>query len=189
VTDARTLNTQRHDEKIARIRSNPDLSEHAKRRMIGETHREAVAEHARLTQEAREAREEAVRSAERKVLGISYPERASAHEKALIALSYRDARDRAERAAADTDNPDALAEIMERAETSGDAQLAEAAYHVATLRGARAIADAYLADRPAARGRWEAYVEARQEDDPLRVNALAGALAGGVGPQRPSELG
>jgi hypothetical protein len=112
VTDARTLNTQRHDEKIARIRSNPDLSEHAKRRMIGETHREAVAEHARLTQEAREAREEAVRSAERKVLGISYPERASAHEKALIALSYRDARDRAERAAADTDNPDALAEIM-----------------------------------------------------------------------------
>ena len=78
---------------------------------------------------------------------------------------------------------------MERAETSGDAQLAEAAYHVATLRGARAIADAYLADRPAARRRWEAYVEARQEDDPLRVNALAGALAGGVGPQRPSELG
>jgi hypothetical protein len=119
VTDARTLNTQRHDEKIARIRSNPDLSEHAKRRMIGETHREAVAEHARLTQEAREAREEAVRSAERKVLGISYPERASAHEKALIALSYRDARDRAERAAADTDNPDALAEIMERGDLGG----------------------------------------------------------------------
>ena len=90
MTDTRTLNTQRHDEKIARIRSNPDLSEHAKRRMIGETHREAVAEHARLTQEVRE---EAVRSAERKMLGISYPERASAHEKALIALSYRDARD------------------------------------------------------------------------------------------------
>ncbi len=87
--------------------------------MIGETHREAVAEHARLTQEAREAREEAVRSAERKVLGISYPERASAHEKALIALSYRDARDRAERAAADTDNPDALAEIMERGDLGG----------------------------------------------------------------------
>jgi hypothetical protein len=126
-----------------------------------------------------------VRSAERKVLGISYPERASAHEKALIALSYRDARDRAERAAADTDNPDALAEIMERAESSGDAQLAEAAYHVATLRGAWAIADAYLADRPAARRRWETYILARQEVDPLTVDALASV----VGPQRPSELG
>jgi hypothetical protein len=185
MTDARTVNAQRHDEKIARIRSNPDLSEHAKRRMIGEIHREAVAEHARLTQEAREAREEAVRSAERKVLGISYPERASAHEKALIALSYRDARDRAERAASDGQNTDALAELLERAETSGDAQLAEAAYHVATLRGSRPIADAYLADRPAARRQWEAYVEARQEADSLTVNALAGV----VGPQRPSELG
>jgi hypothetical protein len=74
---------------------------------------------------------------------------------------------------------------MERAETSGDAQLAEAAYHVATLRGAQAIADAYLADRPAAHRRWELYVRARQEDSPLTVNALAGV----VGPQRPSELG
>ena len=51
MTDARTLNAQHHDEKIAHIRSNPDLSEHAKRRMIGEIHQEAIAEHARLTQE------------------------------------------------------------------------------------------------------------------------------------------
>lgn len=74
---------------------------------------------------------------------------------------------------------------MERAESSGDAQLAEAAYHVATLRGARAIADAYLADRPAARRRWETYILARQEVDPLTVDALASV----AGPQRPSELG
>jgi hypothetical protein len=70
MTDARTLNAQRHDQKIARIRSNPDLIDQAKRRRIGEIHQEALAEHARLTQEAREAceaREEAVRSAERKV--------------------------------------------------------------------------------------------------------------------------
>ena len=177
MTDARTLNAQHHDEKIARIRSNPDLSEHAKRRMIGEIHQEAIAEHTRLTEESREAREEALRSAERKVLGISYPERASAHEKALIALSYRNARDRAERAASDRQNTDALAELLDRAETSGDAQLAEATYHVATLRGARSVADAYLADRPAARRRWEAYVEARQEADPLSVNALVGVVA------------
>lgn len=70
MTDARTLNAQRHNEKIARIRANPDLSEHAKRCKIGEIHQEALAEHSQLTEEARE---EAVRSAERKVLGISLP--------------------------------------------------------------------------------------------------------------------
>jgi hypothetical protein len=51
MTDARTLNAQRHDEKIVPIRSNPDLNEHAKRRMIQEIHQEALAEHARLTED------------------------------------------------------------------------------------------------------------------------------------------
>jgi hypothetical protein len=118
---------------------------------------------------------------------ISYAERASTSEKALIALSYRDARDaryRAERAAADRENQGALKDLLDRAEKTGDAQLAEAAYHVATLRGARRVTDAYLADRPTARRRWDSYVEARQEADPRNVGVLASA----VWPQRPPEL-
>jgi len=103
----------------------------------------------------------------------------------MIELSYRDARDRAERAAADRDSPDALEDLLDRAEKTGDAQLAEAAYHVATLRGTRHVANAYLAERPTARNRWEDYVEARQEADPLNMNVLASV----VGPQRPPELG
>jgi hypothetical protein len=183
MTDTAT-NAQRYEEKIERIRRNPDLNQDAKRRMIQEVHEDASREHSRLVEEAREAREQAVRSAESKVFAISYPERASASEKALIALSYRDARDRAERAAADRENQDALEDLLDRAEKTGDAQLAEAAYHVATLRGARRVADAYLAERPTARRRWESYVEARQEADPRNLDVLASV----VGPQRPPEL-
>ena len=181
----KTTNMQQYEEKIGHIRRNPDLNQEAKRRMIREIHEEAAREHSRLVTEAREAREQAVRSAESKVFAISYPERASASEKALIALSYRDARDRAERAAENRENQDALEDLLDRAEKSGDAQLAEATYHVATLRGARSVADAYLTERPTARRRWESYVEARQEADPLNLNVLASV----VGPQRPPELG
>jgi hypothetical protein len=185
MTDTAT-NARQHEEKIERIRTNRDLSAQAKQRMIQEVHEEAAKEHNRLVTEAREAREEAVSSAESKVVfAISYPERASASEKALIALSYRDARDRAERAAADRENPDALEDVLDLAEKTGDAQLAEAAYHVATLRGARRVADAYLAERPTARRRWESYVEARREADPRNVDVLASV----VGPRRPAELG
>jgi hypothetical protein len=150
MTDTAT-NARQHEEKIARIRSNRDLSDQAKRRMIREIHEEAAREHNRLVAEAREAREQAVRSAERNVFAISYPECASASEKALIVLSYRDARDRAERAAENRDDPNPLEDLLDRAESTGDTQLAEAAYHVATLRGARSVAEAYLADRPTAR--------------------------------------
>ena len=96
---------------------------------------------------------EAIR--EHKVFAISYPERASASEKALIALSYRDARDRAERAAADRGNQDALEDLLDRAEKAGDAQLAEAAYHVATV-GSRAAAPA-RARQGLGRGRGVSY--------------------------------
>ena len=153
--------------------------------MIREIHEQASREHSRLVTEAREAREQAVRSAESRVFSISFPERATASEKALICLSYRDARDRVERAAENRENSDALEDLLDRAEKTGDTQLAEAAYHIATLRGARRVADAYLADRPTARRRWESYAEARQEADPRNL----GVLTSVVGPRRPAELG
>jgi hypothetical protein len=156
MTEAITDNLVRHQQEVERIRNNPDLSEPAKRRMINEATARAAEENKRLQQEQREALAEAVASAERKVLSISYPERASAHEKALIAMSYRDARRQAESA-------ESLSDLLDQAEKSGDAQLAEAVYHAATLKGNRAVADRYLESRPTARRRWENYVEARRE--------------------------
>jgi hypothetical protein len=127
-------NRTRHSRELERIKSNPDLSADAKRRKAAALTEAAQEEHDRLVEEQRQETEQAIEHAERKLLGISYPERANAHEKAILAMSYRDARDRAERAASDRENADALAELLERAETSGDEQLSEAIFHVATMR-------------------------------------------------------
>jgi hypothetical protein len=163
MTEAITQNLVSHQQEIERIRNNPDLSPEAKRRLMDEANERAFEENGRLQAEERQALQESVAAAERKVLGISYTERASTSERAMIALSYRDARREAERAASDRENMDALSELLEQAETSGDTQLAEAVYQVATLRGDRGVAESYLESRPAARRRWEAYVEARNE--------------------------
>jgi hypothetical protein len=177
-------NRTRYSEQIERIRANPDLSDEAKRRQIAAVHEEATQEHLRLVKEEREETQRALEQMERKLLGISYPENARPHEKAIIALSYRDARDRVERAASDKTNPEALVELLTSAETSGDTQLAEAAFHVATVRGNRSVADSYLAKRPKVQSRWESYVEARKE-----AESLGGLVNASVTPPRPQELG
>jgi hypothetical protein len=165
MTEAITENLVSHQQEVERIRNNPDLSEPAKRRMIEEATSRAAEESTRLQNEEREAIQEAVASAERKVLSISYPERASASERAMISMSYRDARRQAESTA--SENMEALSDLLDQAERSGDAQLAEAVYHVATLRGNRVVAEAYLQSRPKERQRWERYVEARREAESL----------------------
>jgi hypothetical protein len=50
-----------------------------------------------------------------------------------------------------------------RAERTGDVELADAVYHVATERGERSVADAYLERRPNQKRRWEEFVTASQE--------------------------
>ncbi len=184
MTETLEQNRTSYNEKIERIRANRDLSREAKRRMMAEAYHEALAEHQRIAAEDRGALERRVAEAERKVLGISYPEGARPHEKAIIAMSYRDARDRAERVLASRENPEALGDLLERAEKSGDDQLAEAAFHVATLQGRRKVADAYLQARPKVQRRWESYVAARQEAD-----SVESLISPSIPPSRPPELG
>ena len=180
MSEAMTKNIMAHQREVERIRANPDLSAEAKRRMIGEATERAAEESKRLREEERDALQQTLASAEKKVLSIPYPERSSTAERATIALSYRDALDRAEKAAADHDNPDVFPDLLERAEVSGDELLAVAVYHTATRRGARHVADAYLASRPTARRNWERYREARREaesTDSLLHRGLAHSFA------------
>jgi len=50
-----------------------------------------------------------------------------------------------------------------RAERTRDPELADAFYHVATERGIRKVAEAYLEKRPQAKGRWEEFVTTSQD--------------------------
>lgn len=115
---------------MSRIRIDGDLSAGAKSRKMAEVRERASAEHRRLVVEAGEGSLAAVRNAERRVLGTPYPDNARPRERAIIAMSYRDARDRAERAASDSDNREALADLLGGAESAGDELLAVAAYHL-----------------------------------------------------------
>ncbi len=60
-----------------------------------------------------------------------------------------------------------LERLLERAERTQDPELAAAVYHVATERGERSVADAYLETRPKERQRWEEYVAAQTEAQSL----------------------
>jgi hypothetical protein len=60
-----------------------------------------------------------------------------------------------------------LERLLERAERTGDPELAAAVYHVATELGERSVADSYLEKRPKERQRWEEYVEAMRETQSL----------------------
>ena len=186
MTDTISENRTRHAREVEQIRTNADLSAEAKRRKMAEAHERAMAEHRKLIEEGRRARAQELAAAERKVLGIPYPERSTASEQAIIAMSYRDALSRAEIAANSRENTGALQALLERAEASGDDLLGVAVYHTATRRGLRQVADRYLEERPKERSRWERYVAARQEAD--SAGGLLRTTVTEVPPSRPPEL-
>jgi hypothetical protein len=179
-------NRQDFERKVARVRSNPDLNDEARRRMIEEAYEEADARHQELAGEQRRKEGERILRLERGVMGIRYPYGLSEAEEELVRMSYRDAYDRAERAASASDATDEkLSALLERAERSGDPRLAEAVYHVATERGLRGVADSYLEGRPAEKKKWEEYAAARQEAESVE-RILFGT--GDHGPIKPAEL-
>lgn len=180
-------NRQDFGRKIAEIRSNPDLSEQARRRMLQEVYDAAARRHRELVEEEEARTAEKLTRLERDVMGIRYPLGTSDAEKETIRMSYRDAYDRAYYAGFDdpAEQQEELATLLERAERSGDRQLADAVYHVATERGVRKVADSYLSGRPEEAKRWEAYTTARIEAE-SDENLLFGARASG--PARPAEL-
>ena len=177
------------NQEVERIRGYADLTEEAKRRQIAEVYEKARTAH----EEAVEAREREVRErvsrTERAVFAPSYPYAASDVEKAQIRAAQRAAYNDVHSAVASSEDPSytdtELERLLERAERTGDPELATAVYHVATERGARKVADSYLASRPQERRRWEEYVAARQEAE--SVDRVFGR-AMSYGLARPAEL-
>ena len=71
-----------------------------------------------------------------------------------------------------------LERLLTRAERTGDTELADAVFAVATERGERSVADAYLEGRPNQKRRWEEFVAASQEAAQSR--GIEGILARGL---------
>jgi hypothetical protein len=159
---------QRLNSEVERIRGYADLTEEAKQRRIAEAREKAQAEY----QEATQAEERAER-AEKALFQFSYPYGASEAEEAQLRALRRSAYDAVyDRTAPAFESGDPegmrnareeLERLLERAERTGDTELAAAVYHVATERGERSVADAYLERRPQEKRRWEEYVEAQTE--------------------------
>ena len=167
MTTPTTQIRQDFDRELEKIRGYADLTEDAKRRRIAEAHERARAEY----QEAAQARDREIREraekAERALFAPEYPLSATAEDKRQIRAARRSAYNDVYRSVAHSESPaetdEELERLLQRAERTQDPELAEAVYHVATEKGVRKVADAYLEKRPQERRRWEEYVAARQE--------------------------
>src|SRR5215216_7587134 len=165
-TDPVAIINQRNAE-VAKIRGYADLTEEAKDRRTAEVSERAQVECA----EARETRERSrisrSQKAERALFETPYPYAASDVEQAQIRALRRGAYESVYNSIASDPDPEHVNEeldrLLARAERTGDPELADAVYHVATERGVRRVADAYLEKRPQAKRRWEEFVPASQE--------------------------
>jgi hypothetical protein len=170
-TDPVAIINQRNAE-VAKIRGYADLTEEAKDRRTAEVSERAQVECA----EARETRERSrisrSQKAERALFETPYPYAASDVEQAQIRALRRGAYESVYNSIASNPHPEHVNEeldrLLARAERTGDPELADAGYHVATERGVRRVADAYLEKRPRAKRRWEEFVAAQTEASELR---------------------
>ena len=134
----------RRNVEVEKIRAYSDLTEEAKERRIAEVSERAQAEYA----EAREAAEQEIREkAQIRAL------RRGAYDGVYHSLYFLEPEEAREE----------LDRLLTRAERTGDVELDDAVYHVATERGERSVADAYLQRRPNQKRRWEEFVAASQE--------------------------
>jgi len=178
------------DREVEKIRGYADLTPEAKARRMAEAYERAEADYRQAIEDQEREAAQKVARAEKKVLGMRLPMSASDAEAETFRMSYRDAYEKAHYAGYLEENPQAtqeeLARLLQQADNSGDSQLADAGFHVATLKGIREVADAYLESRPAQKRVWEEFVAAKREEEEIK-NELGWARSFPL--QRPPELG
>jgi hypothetical protein len=180
MTENAIAENKRHlGRRVEEIRSNRDLNEAAKQRMISEAHDEAARRHGELVSEREEAAERERLELERSVFKLSYPKSAATErDREVYRQGYRDAAFRGWNMGASD-----LERVLSWAERVGDSQLAQAVYHEAVERGIDSVADSYRAVRPDAKKRWERYVAARRASE-----SVEGMLSTALETQAPERL-
>ncbi len=182
MSDAIIENQQNFDAKAKRIRDDADLSREAKRRYLGDAYAIARDTHDQLVADHREQSEKKIADARKTVMGIKYPKQMLEADQEIARMSYRDAYDRAERAALKLrKEPTAMSDLLERADLSGDDLLAQAIHHVAARKGLRDVNQSYLQSRPTEAATWAKLEAAKAEAD-------GSQLYGWIPPRKPPEL-
>jgi tetratricopeptide (TPR) repeat protein len=158
---------QTRDAKIAEINGYVDLTQEAKDRRINEINQWAASEVHAIQEEDKQRREKELAWAKKEVFRVSVKDTYSDAERSQVWKAFRSAR--AEVKAATTLSPEnpsadeALTEILEEAERTGDYDLALAAYHRAIDLGVQSVVDRYLSTRPKAAEAWQRYTKAQEE--------------------------
>ena len=145
----------RRNAEVAKIRGYADLTEEAKERRIAEVNERAQAEYAEAREADERERAERAEKAEKALFETPYPYAASDVEMAQIRALRRGAYESVYGSLYLLEPEEAREELdrlLTRAERTQDPELADAVYHVATERGERSVADAYLETRPKAKG-------------------------------------
>ena len=171
----------RRNAEVAQIRGYVDLTEEAKERRIAEVNERAQAEYAEARKAAEREIRERVEKAEKALFETPYPVAADDLEKAQIRALRRGAYDGVYHSLyflGPEEAREELDRLLTRPERTGDPELADAVYHIATERGERSVADAYLERRPNQKRRWEAFVAANQ--DAAQSRGVEGILARGL---------
>jgi hypothetical protein len=158
VNEAIEKNKREFSQQAQRIRSDPDLNDDAKGRKISEAYEEASRRHEELLRQDNEAQQGEIRDLERSVFAISYPFEASTwRDKEMVRQSYRDAAFRVFGM-----DPHDLERMLDRAERTGDTQLACAVYHEALERGITSLTEPYMEHYPDAKERYRRYAAAQR---------------------------
>jgi hypothetical protein len=182
---------RRLDAEVEKIRGYADLTEEAKTRRVAEAYAQAEQEYREAVAEEERKVQERAEKAERAVFEYGHPLGASDVEKAQLRALQRDAYNSVYDSLYFLEGAEAreeLERLLVRAERTGDTELARAVYHIATERGERQVADAYLEKHPTEQKKWEEYVQARREANSL--NTLEGRLGRMMGERlfKPPEL-
>ena len=169
--EALSENRRELAEEAAKINREPDLSDEAKARYVGEAKERAQAKYAEIIDGHDQAIRDRLEQNESRLFKLSYPkDTVTDSQKETFRASYRQAAFHLLDAPAET-----LSRMMSRALRTGNTALGQACYHEAIERGLSEVGDEYRERYPTAAEHWNTYVRDRRASE-SREHILAGAL-------------
>jgi hypothetical protein len=180
VTEKMRKNAETYRERVEEIRRDWTRSDEAKRQDLAAAYAEASSAHKTLEDEYRTGVRDRLRNARKKAFA---PPVIPGSDKALVALAYRDALDRASRFR----EPRQLSDLLARAEITGDHALARAVLYRGFELENEGLVHSYFENYPDELQSWDAFMAAAAEHNRLETLGISGA-EGVPETERPREV-